>query len=147
MSDASAQLLRIAAGLRAAGNGAAMRQISGVIRDQARPLTLYTAKAALDQLPHKGGLNRVIADQPVSVSVRTGATSASVSLVMRHHDAATTDLGYVRHPTFGGDPWVTEQIPRARGWWSDTLERRSEEITPYIWRAMVQVADAIQRGF
>jgi hypothetical protein len=146
MQSGSARLLAISRALREAGNGGAMRQVAGVIRDQARPLTLYTAQAALAQLPHKGGLDRRVADEHVEVSVRTGASTAGVSLIMRHHDAATTDLGYVRHPTFGHAPWKTEEIPLARGWWSKTLERRSAEITPYIWRAMEQVAARIQRG-
>jgi hypothetical protein len=146
MQSGSAELLRISRALREAGNGAAMRHVAGAMRDAARPLPLYTARAALEQLPHRGGLARRVADERVSVSVRTGANTAGVSLVMRHHDAAVTDLGYVRHPTFGHAPWRTESIPRARGWWSDTLAQHSDEITPYIWRAMQQVAAAIQRG-
>ena len=143
--DASARLHEIAARLTDAGDGAAFRKVAAAMREAAKPLPLYTARAALEQLPHKGGLDRRVADEHVTVSIRTGAQTAGVSLIMRHHDAATTDLGYVRHPTFGHDPWRTEEIPRARGWWSDTLERHSHEITPYILQAMEETAREIQR--
>jgi len=145
MQSDSARLLRISRALRAAAGGGAMRQVADAMREGARPLPGYIARAALSQLPHRGGLDRRVAAEPVSITSRSSAESAVVTLAMRRHDAATTDRGYVEHLTYGRPPLRTESIPRASGWWSDTLRDRSHELTPHILRAMQRVAEDIQR--
>ena len=147
MPDASEQLHQIARALRAGGNGGAMKFVSRAIRAAAKPLADDVKKAAADQLPQRGGLARRVAKERVTVSVRTGARTAGVRLLQRNHDAKATNAGYVRHPTFGHRPWKTQDIPRARGWWSDTLRARSDEVTPDVERAMEEAAREIERGY
>lgn len=146
MDAASAQLLRIAKSLRKAADGGALRPVGDVLRRDAEPLAAHVRDAAAAQLPHRGGLAAIVAAQPVNISMHMGANAVSVILTNHNHDAATLNAGYVRHPTFSHSPEDTQATPRARGWWTDTLWRRSNEITPDIQRAMARVAAEIEQG-
>jgi hypothetical protein len=125
-----------------------MKFVSRAIRSEAQPLVDAVKKAAADQLPHRGGLAARVAAERVTTSVRTGANTAGVRLIQRKHDAKATNSGYVRHPVFG--TWrpdtPTQEIPRATGWWSQTLQARSEAVTPKVVEAMNEAAAAIERG-
>lgn len=147
-ADASAQLHEIALRLKAASTGRELKlELARGIRASAQPLVWAVEASALEQLPHSGGLNRQVASQRVSVSVRTGARTAGVRLLTTAPDTAMTDAGFVRHPTFGRrgkGEWRTQQIPHAVGWWSKTLQRRSPRVTPAVIRVMESVSAKIQ---
>jgi hypothetical protein len=145
--DAADELRSIARRLREAGNGGMMRRVSAAMRQEARPMVVDVKAAALERLPHRGGLAARVAGERVTVSVTTGARTAGVRLLMRAHDAKATNAGYVRHPVYGrSDSWVTQQIPRAAGWWTDTLRARSGRVRSRVVEAMRQTANDIMRG-
>jgi len=101
--------------------------------------------AAESMLPRAGGLNAQVAGQKVTVAVRLTA-KATVRMTTRAPDTKMTDSGFVRHPVFGRrGKWVTQEIPAARGWWSDTLAKSGPKVTPEILAAMKRVERQIQR--
>jgi hypothetical protein len=110
------------------------------LRTGAAPLTVAVKDAAREKLPHAGGLNELVADRRVTVSTRMSAKTASVALrTTNSRGNAQTDAGYVRHPTpsmLGYDRsywhWVEQEIPNAKGWWTDTLQHESPTVTPVL---------------
>jgi hypothetical protein len=145
-ANASAELAGIAARLKATGNRGLRLELLRGLKAGAKPLIPDVRAAALEKLPRAGGLNEQVAGQKISVSVRTGARTASVRLTTTAPDTAQTDQGFVRHPTWGrrgkGD-WRQQPIPHAAGWWSDTLARDAPKVTAALMRVLNETAAAI----
>jgi len=141
------QLAALGARLKAAGDGGMRLKLIRGIKVGADPLVGAVYYAAQNQLPKRGGLNRQVSKQKVTVSVRLGARTAGVRLSTKRPDTRQTNSGYVRHPVFGrGSTWVKQEIPAAKGWWSDTLERESPRVTGDVLAVMEEVSREIQRG-
>ena len=146
-AEASAQLRLVAVKLKAAGAGGLRLQLMRGLKAGAAPLIPAVQSAARSQLPKGGGLNEQVADQKVTVSVRTGAATAGVRLTTTAPDTSQTDSGYVRHPTFGHrDRWVTQQIPDAVGWWSATLAAQGGAVSVELVKVIAEMTDLINAG-
>lgn len=147
--NGSVELHELAVRLKALGPGSPVGRVQLLrgLKDGAKPLIGAVKHAAEEKLPHGGGLNRQVAAQKVTVSVRTGARTAGVRLVTRAPDTLQTDQGFVRHPTFGrrgkGD-WEEQEIPNAAGWWSQTLAEGAPEVTPRLLMVMTDIGAQIQ---
>jgi hypothetical protein len=148
-AEASAQLREVALKLKAAGVGGLRVELLRGLRAGAKPLIPAVAEAARRQLPRAGGLNEQVAGQKVTVSVRTGATTAGVRLTTTAPDTKQTDSGYVRKPVFGHrDRWVTQQIPGAVGWWSATLANGADAVSAELIKVIAEMTETIQNlGF
>lgn len=150
-SFASTRLHGIAARLKAEGQRGLQLEMARTMRAAAQPLVTAVRSEATARLPKSGGLNLQQANQAIRVSVTTGARTAGVRIRTRTRGSMQTDKGYVRHPVFGRrenpQDWQTEQLPAARGWWSDTLATRSAAITPLIIAEMNRVGRIIQGGY
>ena len=147
VGSGSAQLAGLAARLKATGDKGLRVELLRGLKEGAKPLVEKVAEAARAQLPKKGGLNEQVAGQKVKVQVRTGARTAGVRLTTSAPDTSQTDKGFVRHPVFGSrKKWVTQQIPAAKGWWSQTLADGGSDVQPELMAAMERVAAAIQGG-
>lgn len=131
-ANGSEQLRRIAAQARQLGDGGIKRDAVRAVRTAAQPLPAAVKAAAARQLPQHGGLAARVSAERVTISVITGGNRAGVRLRQANHDARTTNSGYVRHPTFGDDPWQSQEIPDARGWWTDTLKSKSPQVAAKI---------------
>ena len=141
----SAQLAALAVRLKAAGDKTLRRELLRGLKSGADPLVKKVAEAARSQLPHGGGLNEQVAGQKVKVQVRTGARTAGVRLTTTAPDTSQTDAGFVRHPVYGNrKKWVVQQIPAAKGWWSQTLADGGSDVTPELLKVMEETASAIQ---
>jgi hypothetical protein len=137
-ANASARLAAMAKELRALPDKTVKTGFAAAMRAAAEPLALVVDHSAYEKLPKAGGLNERVANEKTSVSVLLGARTAAVRLKKTGHDARTTNDGYVRRPTFGHDPWVTQEIPEAKGWWDEPLKTAAPAVEP----AMVAVMDA-----
>jgi len=145
----SKQLAALAVRIKAAAPSGLRVQLLRGLKAGAKPLIPKVHDAAIAKLPRAGGLNEQVAGQKVTVQVRTGAKTAGVRLKTTAPDTKQTDEGWVRHPIYGrrgkGD-WRTQQIPAAKGWWSDTLTEASPDVTPELLAAMEAVSVQIQGG-
>jgi len=143
----SAQLAALAVRLKVVGDKTLRRELLRGLKSGADPLVKKVADAARSQLPHGGGLNEQVAGQKVKVQVRTGARTAGVRLTTTAPDTSQTDAGFVRHPVFGNrKKWKTQQIPAAKGWWSQTLADGGSDVTPELLKVMEETTAAIQAG-
>lgn len=142
---ASAQLREVAVNLKAAGDSGNRLALMRGLKIGAAPLIPAVQAAARAQLPKSGGLNEQVAGQKVSVSIRTGARTAGVRLTTTAPDTSQTDSGFVRHPTFGHrDRFVTQKIPDAVGWWSQTLASKGPPISAALVVEINMMAERIQ---
>lgn len=146
MADASAQLYRSAATLRASGNRALRLEMTRTLRAQAQPAVSAVRAAARRQLPQRGGLAAEQAEQAIRVSVLTGANTAGVRIRTRTRGSMQTDKGFVRHPVPNTGRWVRQEIPQAEGWWSQTLARQAPAQTVAMRATMNRIAWRVMRG-
>lgn len=127
-------LVEIRARIRELGDGSTIpREIGREIRSEVPPLRQAVERAALAQLPHRGGLNAWVAASKVRASIRYGARSAGVRLVGSRNgmggrsDLAGIDQGTVWAPSWGrrSGKWHTQQVPP--GYFSRTLQQAGTE--------------------
>lgn len=143
--NASAQLAAIGAKALAAGAGGLRLRVAAELRSGAQPMVPAARSAARARLSKHGGLNERVANQAITVSTRATLGTASVRLSIAEPAAATLDAGYVEHPVFGHpDRRVTQQLPGAAGWWSETLTRKGAEVVPGMVATMQSVAREIE---
>lgn len=146
-SFASQRLHAIATQLKVQGERGLKLEMTRTMRASAQPLVSAVRESAREKLPKSGGLAEQQASQKIRVSVLTGARTAGVRIRTRTRGSMQTDRGYVRHPTFGDrDEWVRQDTPGATGWWTNTLIRKSPEVTAAIVKEMNRVARRIAAG-
>ena len=97
----SAQLAALAVRLKAQGDATIRPKLLQGLKAGAAPCIAAVKAAAIDKLPHNGGLNEQVAGQKITVSVRTGARTAGIRMNTSAPDTKQTDEGGVRHPVFG----------------------------------------------
>ena len=153
-SNASERLAAIAARLKAEGQKTVLYEMNRALRGAAQPLVTAVRNEARATLPKSGGLADEQADQAIRVSVITGFKTAGVRIRTRTPGSVQTDMGFVRHPVFAqGDKerdewrWVRQELPAARGWWTNTLLTESAEITPLLVAEMNRIGRIIQGGY
>ena len=115
------QLAAVARDLKEAGDRGLKNELQRALRKNAEPLKLGARAAALDELPHSGGLGEYVADTS-KFTVRTRLSrNPQIRIVGSNRiDLDSLDRGRVRHLTYGHLPWRDQTIiPR---WFSDRME-------------------------
>ena len=139
------QFLRLSKALKHAGRTQLRKELNAGMRKAAKSLIPKTRAAALDgRLPDAGGLAQRIAKAPQRVQVRTGK-DPGVSIVAGKagSGARAADVGFIRHPVFGRDQFVTQAVEP--GWFSKTLQDAAPDVVPDLERALADVADRVVR--
>lgn len=140
------ELAQVTARLKAAGEGELRKELLRGLRNAAKPMVTAARESARDTLPHRGGLNEVVAGSRFAVRTRTSGRNPGVRVVaLSSHNLRLMDRGVVRHPVFGNrDVWRTTRV--RPGWFSGRLEREAPEIRQQLVRVMDGVAERITRG-
>lgn len=131
--------------LRAAGlEGRGLRrELLAEMRALEKPLVDVAKKAAEDELPKGGGLNRW---PRFAARNRLSGMGAGVRIVGTHsgsnHNLARLDYGTARHPVYGHrDRWSNTKIPV--GWFTKALQGRGSEIQLALLTAMRRTTSRI----
>lgn len=144
----AAQLGALAKVLKDAGDKDLRKELLRGLQKAGRPLKAAAKEAAVKGLPSSGGLNDYVAAGQFAVRTRTGARNPGIRLVgkKKGHDIRATDRGRLRHPVWGHDWWVTQDIKP--GWWTDamTSDRVLAPVRRDVLDAMQAVAAKIARG-
>lgn len=136
--------------LRAAGHADLVRDLLRDLRTGAKQVTVETRRAALANLPRRGGLALRVSKAPQRITARAGNTTATVAVVVpgkkKGNAAVQTDQGFVRHPVFGrvdasGKRVFVRQQTRGAGWFS----RTAEFVEPDVLRELDKTMDAAAR--
>jgi hypothetical protein len=115
------QLAKVAHDLKVAGDRGLKNELQRALRKNAEPLREGARAAALEELPHRGGLGEYVAETS-KFAVRTRLSrNPQVRIVGSNRiDLDSLDRGRVRHLTWGHLPWRDQTItPR---WFSDRME-------------------------
>lgn len=141
MADAAVELPLLAKRLKAAGMVGVRSEMVAGLRRAARPLIPDIQASARANLPRRGGMNTFMAAKRPSVSVRTGASSAGVSIRYRGK-GSYSDTGEWRHPVFGHrDRWATTSYEGAVDWYP----KGAEAGTPAARREMESILVTVGR--
>jgi hypothetical protein len=140
---------RLSKALKAAGLTELRKELNKELRKAAKPLIPVTRAVARRVVPEAGGLAAAVVKARQRVQVRTGAQTAGVRITVSSNRSAArslNDTGTVRHPVHGSDRWVTQQVPGAKGWFDETLNREAPDVAvPAIEAAIEAVAERIVR--
>lgn len=144
--------LALSKALKEAGRTELRKELHKAMRDTAKPLIPEVRDAAREKLPHGGGLNRRIAKKSYRSQVRTGARTAGVRIVGSKVDPRINE-GRVWHPVFGregkpangGRNSVVQDVPEAKGYFSETLEKSGPEVRDALLQTLTDFTDRIVR--
>lgn len=129
-------LARLAKELKVAGEGELRKELLRGIREAAKPMLAEVKEAARENLPKHGGLNNAVAASKLAVRTRAAGASAGVRVVGPRYRGA--DRGRLRHPTFGHDPWTTQQVKP--GWFTETLQHHAPDVRAHLVEAIEDIA-------
>ena len=123
------KLTQLGRDLKAAGEKDLRREILRSGRAMGKPIKAELAESALAMLPHRGGLDALIAKAKVRVSTRLSGRNVGVSFIGRWtgHDLASINRGRLRHPIRQRHAeagrqriWVSQTIPS--GYWDKVFD-------------------------
>jgi hypothetical protein len=107
----------------------------------ARPV-IESIREGTSRLPQRGGLAQRVRDVNITARVVGSAADATIRITARERrsaDLGMLDEGRVRHPTFGGSPWVTQ--PVMPGWFSGP----AQDSEPVFAQAVEEAVDTVIR--
>ncbi len=133
---------RLSKALKGAGETGLRKELHKAVTGAAKPLIPKVKEAARQNLPKKGGLNQRIARKPLRAQARTGVKTAGVRIVGSKVDPRINE-GRVFHPVFGRKPGVVQQVPAARGYFDETLQREGPAVRGAVLQAMSDFTDRI----
>lgn len=140
------QLAALGARLKAAGEGGLRRELLGGIRTGVKPLIQDVRVVAREVLPHHGGLNERVANDPMQVRTRLTGGSVGVRITTTTTDTRGANRGVIRHQVFGhNDRWVSQPYARAKGYFDNTIAAGAPKIQKALLGVMSKVAIELTR--
>jgi hypothetical protein len=105
------------------------------MRAEAKPMVPAVRESAATTLPRGGGLAALIAGSKFGVRTRLSSRSLGVKIVgASPHNIAAMNRGRLRHPVYGHDVWVTQQVEP--GWFDKPLQKRAPAVRSGIKKAL-----------
>lgn len=142
----TSDFLKLSKALKEAGNKTLRKELHKAVTGSAKPLIPKVRQAARDKLPSKGGMNEHYARKAYRTQARTGQKSAGVRIVGPKTDPRVDQQGRVTHPVFGRpNSTVVQNVPAAKGFFSDTLAESGPQIRDDFLRALGEFTDRIVR--
>lgn len=138
------QFVALARRLKEAGEVDLNRELYKGINDATLLLKEELAASALNTLPHRGGLGRVISESRITISKRSVGKTAGIRVkASSGHDIGAIDRGRVRHPLFGDKSHWYEQAVKP-GWWSTPTGRSGLAARRGVDQAMENIKQKIE---
>jgi hypothetical protein len=138
------KLVRLAAAIKASGDKNLQRELRRALQRSAAPLKKSARQGALAILPHRGGLDELIATRSrITSSLITSGRNPGLRIV---GNAKRLDDGFVRHPRFGHRgprDWFDERV--TPGWFTKPLILDAPKVRENLDRAMDDVARQLER--
>ncbi len=140
LTGGAADLLALSKRLKQTGETELRKEFHKAVREAAKPLARKVKAEAPKRIPrHRGGIGEHYGKKKVEPSVRTGATTAGVSLRMPKTDPRVDAQGRIFHPVFGrrvgvgGKPIGQVQIvPGVKGFFSEAAKEAAPEVVDGI---------------
>ncbi|GAA3089192.1 hypothetical protein JOF29_007952 [Kribbella aluminosa] len=132
---------RAAERLQAAAEGGLQRELSDALMEATKPLDDAARASALENLPRKNGLNKIVAASRISThrltALRVRITAHGIPQL------AMTNRGMIVHPVYGHRPRVLQKIPKAIGWFYKPMRRGAGGVRRELTNAIERVARRI----
>ena len=139
----SGDLARLVRSLRKEGGGDLRQSMSDAMMRGSRTAEKSVRSAALSWLPRRGGFAAEIARAKVvsnPLSFRGRDPSVRITGTAFGRDLHRIDLGVLRHPVYGNDWWVGQEV--RPGWFTETIKT---EVVPRVESELGKAADAVGR--
>lgn len=128
--------------LKDAGQKELSSQLNKQINATVKPLRQAFKASALKKLPKKGGLAKHVS----RTRYRTQKNKNGVRLVAQNqYELEKLDDGTLRHPTFGGKPWVKQTVKK--GTFSDPWEENADDVRKGVEKAISDTIKSIEGDF
>lgn len=138
------QFLRLSKALKNAGRLDTRKELHRGIQRAAKPLIPKVRNEARRRLPQRGGLADQVAREPMRIQVRTGKDpGVRIAVGKRRGGARSANKGVIRHPIFGRDEWVEQQVEG--GWFDEPIQAEAPAIRRDLERSIRDVVDKIVR--
>lgn len=147
------ELAQLARELKAAGNTGMTKELRKGCQRAVRPLKDAARQGALDNLPSSGGLAATVAASRFTGRVSLLGRNPRITLegsgrandAGQKHDLKAMDRGRLRHPLYGrrNARWYTQLVQP--GWFTQTLEKKSDVVRVELFKAVDAVIDELGR--
>ncbi len=136
----AADLLALSKRLKQVGETDLRKEFHAAVKAAAKPLARKVKAEAPKRIPsHRGGIGEHYGKKKVQPSVRTGATTAGVSLRMPKTDPRVDAQGRIFHPVFGrkvglGGKKISQvqTLPGVKGFFSEAANEAAPEVVDDI---------------
>ena len=117
------------------------RELLKALEKSSKPLRKDAKASALEHLPKRGGLNRVIASARMSAIRRANGIRIIAKGI---EQLSFTNSGKVRHPVFATpETWVTQAIPAAKDWFNKPMQAGAPKVRRELSKALDKIARRI----
>jgi len=129
--------------LKAAGQGDLGKALNKEINQAVGPLRKAFKASAKKRLPKRGGL----ADKVSKTRYRTQKNKNGVRLIANNqYELEKLDrTGIVRHPTYGGKPWVAQHVQK--GIFTDPWNENADDVKAAVEKAITETIKKIDGEF
>lgn len=129
---------KVAYALRTMGARDLSRELSRGLNEVTEPLKEDARERAREVLPRRGGLAERVANAKLTTRRRGGRNPGVRIAAKGMTQLEPMDRGWVRHPVFGTDAWVTQQI--TPGWFSDPMAAGKDDAARELMEVLNRVA-------
>lgn len=124
--------------LKAAGQTELAKNLNKEINRTVAPVRKAFKQSALKNLPRRGGLNVRVS----KTRYRTQKNKNGVRLIANNpYEIEKLDQGTIRHPTYGGKPWVKQEVKK--GTFTDPWDENSKSVTDGVAKAIQDTMDQL----
>ena len=137
------KLVSLGRRLRAAGDKELKKELRTALRDATKPMKAAIKKNALDNMPHRGGLNEYLSKSRITTQVRQSGRNPGIRISNKQHDTRLDTQGRLRHPVYGNrDAWVEQKVKP--GWFTEPAEREARQARVEILLAIKRVEKSLE---
>jgi hypothetical protein len=134
------QFTALAARIRKA-EGELKPELYDALERAAPSLEHAATRSAAANLPHRGGLNAVVASAGMTHQRRAGGIRITARGITQ---LKLTNEGRVRHPVYGiPGTWVGQLIPKAKDWFTKPIHDGAPKVRRELEKALEKIARKI----
>lgn len=142
------KLSAVAKELKKVGAKDLQKELYSALNRATKTMRAEANKAAEQNLPKTGGLNKRVAAARLSTRRRAGKNPGVRIVAKGLQQLELIDRGVVRHPVYGHrDRYVAQKIPDAEGWFTKSMEDGAPEARKEILEALDSVAKKLAHRY
>lgn len=138
------QLVKLSKELRAVGEKDLAKELRAALREAATPVKAAIREHAERTMPHRGGLNRVVARSRITTQVRGSGRNPGVRIASKTLNPRLDQSGRLRHPVYGNrNVWVTQHVEP--GWFTVPASHAAPEVRDELVKAIGRIQRRLEK--